>query len=163
MPAGVTNVGAKWTGAAGSDFHAGVASAGFGGGLKVPYQRGQAVPCTACHASHGSSNLYHVPGTVNGSSGVSVTNGPSAENLCRACHSGTVTDWHNGCGGPGTCHYTMAHGTDHGADPGTPTSGSNCLGCHGHGKSWRHNYVDPSGCDCHGDGGVNDVFVPATL
>jgi hypothetical protein len=152
VPAGVTNIGAGWTGATGGDWHSGVASTGFGGTLKPPYARGQAVECSACHASHGSSNLYHVPGTVNGASGIVVSNSNSAKNLCAACHAGNAEDWHSPCTG---CHYP-------GYYEGNPSyfnhgpyqwSGADCLACHGHSRTWAHaaddpDYFNANACHC---------------
>ena len=160
VPNGVVNVGATWVNTSTASFHSAYApSGGNGGGLIPLYTRGVApnIPCATCHDPHGTANIFHIPTSVEGRSGISVTNGASAERLCGACHTGNANDWHFGCSGPGSCHYTMAHTSDHGADPGTPGPGSDCLGCHGHGRVWAHAYVDPSGCDCHGDGGVNEV------
>ena len=80
MPSSVTNIAATWdTGdAVANDFH----GAGAGGepgyyqgqyygylknGLAAGFSRPNApISCETCHDPHGSSNLYHVPTTVNG-------------------------------------------------------------------------------------------------
>ena len=128
----------------------GVASAGNGGGLKAPYARNQAVACSACHASHGSASAYHVPSTVNMTTGIVVSSGSSSQALCAACHSGTVHDWHQACS---NCHVTTTGLFGHAGDANTPGAGSDCLACHGHNKAWQHLASDPAyfnanGCHC---------------
>ncbi len=152
VPASVPNIGANWSGAPGDDFHSGVASSGWGGGLKSPYSRGQEVACSACHLSHGGTNPYHIPGTVNGTSGIAVTNGNNIQQLCAACHTGTVEQYHQGCY---DCHwyYNDTSGYGHDMRGKGPTASDNCLSCHGHGKTWQHQPYTEEGCwtePCHG-------------
>ncbi len=127
VPSGVYNVGADWTGAAGGAFHSGVQSSGNGGGLKAPYARGMEVACSACHTSHGGTNAYHVPSTVNGTAGITYTVATSAQAqaLCASCHSGTVHDWHQACS---DCHVTTTGRFGHGGDCDDAGRG---LGLHG--------------------------------
>lgn len=165
MPAGVTNVASAWnTGnPATDDVHGG------GDGQEPDSQQGQMygylqtglapgysrpnapLACENCHDPHGSANLYHIPETVNGVSGIRVTDGKSLISLCRACHMGAlaywnITDvkaWHYSCV---QCH------TGHPAAAGLiPTDQSDCAQCHGHGKRFKHVQYAP-GCagQCHG-------------
>jgi hypothetical protein len=146
MPSGVSNIGAVWGPGTPASFHgAYLPSGGFGGGLITQYTRGQApdIACRTCHDPHGSANLYHIPATVQGTSGIAVTSGASVQSLCAACHTGTVASWHQQCA---DCH-SSGHGTA------SPTAGSDCLQCHGHQKSFVHWASDPGnfsagGCHC---------------
>jgi hypothetical protein len=156
-PAGVTMPGtlADISQAWGTDAHGdktGHAN-GYGGTLKAPYVRGQAaIPCATCHQSHGSTNLYHLNTTVNGSP-VSVKAGTDGYSLCSACHVGTANDFHAACI---TCHLNPNPGGGVTTTPYEPTNfiGTDCFKCHKHGQS---NYVPvssaPAGCaqeaDCH--------------
>jgi hypothetical protein len=149
VPTNVLNVGADWTGVAGGALHSGVASSGNGGGIKTPYRRGQEVACSACHLSHGGTNLFHVPSTVNGTAGITYTNRSTAQAkaLCGSCHSGTVHDWHQACS---DCHVTTTGRFGHGGDAMTPGETSDCMSCHGHNKPWQHWASDPANqADCH--------------
>jgi hypothetical protein len=77
------------------------------------------------------------------------------QQLCKACHAGSVRNMHLGCS---YCHY-MNDG-DH--DDFTwllPDESSDCLACHGHSKGWTH----PPGSDCHGDCGAEVAAVWPTF
>lgn len=141
MPAGVTNISSNWGAAA--DRHGSGVGVGFAGALRAPYTRGQgAVACTACHETHGSASVYHFPSNVNGNMVPTITGGQVAT-LCGSCHDGGLGQWHQPCY---SCHAEPHTGAPDITDR-LPTLSSNCLACHGHGKSWTHT----DGClACHG-------------
>ncbi len=132
------------------DWHGVKSGTGWGGTLQAPYSRGMAaLVCTDCHESHGSSNIYHFKETVNGKTGISVTDisGKGADALCTACHS---TDYHQGC-----LTYDC-----HSVDPVPPTvtppgTQTPCFYCHNHEgiKNWPYpqsGHVLETGCEhCH--------------
>ncbi|MGB4581954.1 MAG: cytochrome c3 family protein [Coriobacteriia bacterium] len=132
-PASLIDVGAAW----GSDYHGDGDSAGAN--LKYPFVLGnQAITCGVCHDSHGNGNLYHIATTVNGTTDISVTSSSQLDNLCVACHAGTVAEWHSACYG---CHSLGgAHGSPWIDSPevpaaaGFPNADSNCQLCHNHGS-----------------------------
>jgi hypothetical protein len=118
---------------------------GFGGTLVAPNTRGAgALPCTACHDFHASSNAFLLASQVNGSVVPASTidrAGVGAQGLCVACHQG---DRHEVCK---TCHkeawvtdgeYSWFEGAP--VDP--VPDGSACFYCHGH-EGLRF-MVDPS-------------------
>lgn len=147
-PAGVTMTGVRslagYTTTTG-DFHGTRAGTGFGtGGLTADHTRGEsAIPCATCHDPHGSASLYHVPSVVNGSSVPTITTGSQIRYLCKACHTGTMVDWHDN--GACYCHFDSAMG-DY---SGELNDNVDCLQCHGHNKSWVH-VTGCEGSDCHG-------------
>ncbi len=134
------------------DWHGVKTGTGWGGTLQAPYSRGlSALLCSDCHESHGSSNIYHFKETVNGKTGISVTDssGKGADALCTACHS---TDNHDGCV-TGDCHAQ---------DPVPPTvtppgTQTPCFYCHSHQGIENWPYPEPghvleTGCEhCHQD------------
>lgn len=123
--AGLVNINNAWD----SDFHGEGISASWT--LKAPYVAGNpGISCGVCHDSHGSASLYHFKDTVNGMSGISVVNGNQYQNLCRACHVGTVASFHAQCD---SCHYS-----EHGWGP-TIDESWDCSACHRHGYIWVHN------------------------
>jgi hypothetical protein len=156
MPGNLADISQAWT----TDIHgdatghkSGGVVVGYGGTIKAPYVRGNAaIPCEACHQSHGSTNLYHLATTVNGKS-VSVLAGTDGYSLCSACHAGTPNDFHAQCI---ACHNNPNPGGGVSMTQWEPRdfTGTNCFSCHKHGKS---NYVPvssaPAGCtqegDCH--------------
>jgi hypothetical protein len=161
VPSGVTNVGASWLTAA---FHGPVAVGPGNGGDAFIAQyatgRAPAIPCTTCHDPHGTSSLYHVPTAVADKTGVSMTSSTQGANLCSACHTGNANDWHSACT---ACHFQgyyekaavkhFNHGT-------YEWGGTDCLSCHGHGKTWVHAANDPTyynenGCHCGVPGPYN--------
>lgn len=81
--------------------------------LKAPYFYGMGpLPCTECHDPHGSSNVYHLKENINGQTGLRVTdpNGNDSQDVeewCGACHD--MPDNHEWWG-------------------------TDCLGCHSHGR-----------------------------
>lgn len=146
MPGTVTNLGATWP----ADLHGTGQSAGFGASpLATPYARQSgAVPCSVCHSTHGSASIYHVPAEVNGTTGISATNGAELRTLCTACHTGALADWHRPCV---DCHSGghWAGWVDPPVENYLPTEASDCTTCHGHGKSWTH---QATCLKCHGAG-----------
>ncbi len=150
VPAGVTNragirvISSSWT----SDYHGQTAGNGAGGTMLAPYVRGgsNAVSCAACHDSHGSASVNHVPASVNGRAVATVAGGNDYKYLCAACHSGTGTNptldqkidtWHAAC--------VNCHGESH-----SFLKTANCDDCHKHGETFEH---DTWGCygwgSCH--------------
>jgi predicted CXXCH cytochrome family protein len=134
------------------DWHGVKSGTGWGGSLLAPYSRGMAaLVCMDCHESHGSSNVYHFKTTVNGKTGISVTDalGRGADSFCTACHSG---ERHAGCLGA-QCHSGDPVPPDS-SPPGNPTP---CFQCHSHGgiKNWPYPSDVPGedeGCThCHND------------
>jgi len=145
MPASVTNVGATWSNATSGDLHGDRAGTGWSGSLVAPYTRGfPAIRCETCHDPHGSANLFHIPETVNGKSGISVTSGSGLQALCGACHQGAVVDWHQACN---DCHNDD-YGTNHWGDSSyvTPGPSSDCSSCHRHGATFTHPDKNCHGC-----------------
>lgn len=143
FPAGSVNVGAQWNLITG-DYH----GAGTGGGvysnsgLKQPYVRGQApIPCSTCHATHGSSSIYHIPPSVNGTVLAPITTTQGLSAACSACHQGTADNWHSSCI---NCHYDPEGHDTPGLDF-SPT-GMNCVSCHKHSATWTH--TTSPGCHC---------------
>lgn len=113
-----------------SDFHGDGSGTGGGTALKAPYVRNNAaIPCATCHDSHGNSNLNHIKGTINGTAGIAVSSGVQYQNACRACHLGTVAQYHQQCD---YCHYN-----EHGWGP-EINEAWDCTACHQHGKVWVH-------------------------
>jgi hypothetical protein len=144
VPADQTNIGQTWQ----TDIHgAGLASALGTGPLLGAYARdSRAIDCTACHATHGSQSIYHIPESVNGTSSVSVTSGSQMGSLCRSCHGGGLETWHASCV---DCHSNghWAGWVDPPVENKLPGPTSDCTQCHGHGQSWTH----PATClRCHG-------------
>ena len=135
LPSGITNVGATWGSGAGADLHGARASATAN--VQAPLARGMSVPCVSCHDPHGNGNLYHVAESVNGRTGIAATSGNSMQQLCVACHSGSVNDWHAGCI---SCHNGWNHGDAAVDSPETgtaanyPNASSDCTLCHNHGS-----------------------------
>lgn len=144
VPSSVANIGATWLTSA---FHGPVAVGSGNNQSGVftadtfigQFAAGQApnIQCATCHDPHGTSNLYHIPSAVADTTGLSVTGSAQAAALCSSCHLGNANDWHNGCTG---CHhpgyYTGSPGYyNHGPQVWT---GSDCLGCHGHGRVFDH-------------------------
>ncbi len=130
------------------DWHGIKAGTGWGGTILAPYSRGMAaLVCTDCHESHGSSNVYHFKDTVNGKTGISLTDssGKGADQLCTACHSSTYHD---------SCITADCHVTDP-VPPILPAGAQPCFYCHNH--SGIENWPDPgiphvteTGCEhCH--------------
>lgn len=145
MPEGTTDIRSAWQG----DLHGAGVGDGFGGTpVQSPYARGsEAIDCSTCHDSHGTSNIYHVPTTVNGSPGISATSGSQLRSLCSSCHQGTLDNWHAPCV---DCHTNghWAGWVDPPVESRLPNTSSDCTSCHGHGKSWTH----PATCvRCHGE------------
>jgi hypothetical protein len=132
-----------WANSSAADFHGARSGAGFSGALKLPFARGMNVACDTCHDPHGNNNLYHVRTSVNGTNGISVTNGNAMKNLCVACHEGDASVWHAPCA---ACHAGEDGHYDSIAEN-TPTDSSDCASCHGHGRGFTHS---PGGCHgCH--------------
>ena len=73
---------------------------------------------------------------INGTTGIAVGNGVQYQNACRACHDGTVAEYHQQCD---DCHYS-----EHGWGP-TIDESWDCSACHTHGRVWVHN---DDGCHC---------------
>ncbi|MBE0475547.1 MAG: hypothetical protein IBX62_00370 [Coriobacteriia bacterium] len=169
LPSGVTNIGANWGATSKADFHgarAGTGYSGSTGGMAPPYRRGMAaLPCVTCHDPHGSGNLFHIADNVNERTGIVAVSGNGMKDLCYACHTGTVDQWHKECL---DCHNGgWGHGDVYVDSPETyggqnyPNANSDCRLCHNHGsKSNVHSDggrgVDereqiPSWCDhyCH--------------
>ncbi|MFZ3373719.1 MAG: cytochrome c3 family protein, partial [Desulfitobacteriaceae bacterium] len=159
MPAGVTNIVYAWNNTNTADIHGDRLGTGFGGTIKPPYERSmQGLSCSNCHDSHGNANLYHFPTTINGNSGISVTNGNQSKVVCISCHEGTVASWHAECI---SCHaYGSAHDGPNSPETSTnvdyPNESSDCLLCHNHGsKSFvnsKNNLGVVDGCyymGCH--------------
>jgi hypothetical protein len=119
------------------DYHASTVGTGWTdwgwrseGWILTPYSRGQSLPCSTCHDLNGTPNLYNFPAVVNGRP-VSVSDGTQYGDFCRACHGGTLTQWHAGCY---DCH-TGGHAQ------GIPPvfEGADCSSCHRHGGwGWPH-------------------------
>ncbi len=141
VPSEVTTISTNW--GVGGDRHGAGVGTGFGGTLVSPYARGQdAVACVTCHDTHGSGSIYHFPSKVNDNAPGPITTGASGA-LCASCHSGGLSDWHQPCY---ACH-AEPHELAPDITDRLPTLSSDCLSCHGHGRSWTH--VD--GClACHG-------------
>lgn len=158
MRPGVANVGPSWNTPSG-DLHGGGAGYGFSGGLAPGLSRGQAaISCYTCHDPHGSSNIYHVPSTVNGQTGVTASTGPELRNLCGSCHAGVVQNWHQACQ---DCHVWAEWEGGH-TSPNINTwitNASDCSACHGHGRSWTHSKC--SDCSDHSTG--EDPVFPKTF
>jgi hypothetical protein len=123
------------------DRHGEASGSGSGGSIKAPFARGAAaIPCETCHDSHGSSNIYHLKPTLNGSAGVTVNNSAQYRNACAACHTGTVADWHYGeCN---SCHWTADHASGRTID-----ESYDCAECHKHGGTWAHPNPGCHGCN----------------
>jgi len=159
MPSGVTNIDLSWSPFAFAPSYHGAygTGAGFGGGLIARYTRGVApnIPCVTCHDAHGSASLYHVPAVVEGQTGISVASSSGAQSLCGACHVGNVGDWHAPCV---DCHESTGSGHSYGP----PAADSDCLACHGHGKTWQHwpttQTYEQYYTACHGCGSSSTVF-----
>ncbi len=155
VPSSVTVVGSFWSATTGADFHGDRAGTGpsYGGGGLVPsMSRGMAaINCSACHEVHGNANLYHVSRSVVDSSGIVVTSGVQMQNLCKACHTGTVDNWHQGCL---DCHNSgWGHGGSFMDSPETntpvnyPNASSDCTLCHNHGSKSSVHSDDGRGVD----------------
>ena len=138
-----------WSNSPASDYHGARPGTGFSGTLVAPYIRGgSAVPCADCHdRRRGAPNRNNIRSTVNGLSGVSITDGNSLKSLCTACHKGAAADWHQTC--ITQCHADPPPTDTHpgfGLDR-IPGDGADCSACHGHGKSFTHTGT----ClNCHG-------------
>ncbi|WP_418790816.1 cytochrome c3 family protein [Phosphitispora sp. TUW77] len=127
---------------------------GTGDHLLGPYEKGNRLACDDCHDPHGSANIYHLRETVNGNSGISVTqaDGTGAKPFCQSCHSGDIIDdWHESCK---DCHngwsgdIEMGWGGEFHEFPAILAESdiSNCFRCHGHNKKW----YGEAGCNaCH--------------
>lgn len=144
VPETLVNIATAWT----ADAHgAGLASGASSGALTAPYSRNSgAIDCTVCHDSHGSSSIYHVPASVNGTTTVEVNTRSQFGSLCVSCHAGTLSNWHASCV---DCHTNghWAGWVDPPVEQYLPSATSDCTSCHGHGKSWTH----PATClRCHG-------------
>lgn len=150
MPtAGITSL-ANWTASTG-DYHGGRSGGGTGGSLAVPYARNTEVACGTCHASHGSASNYHIPGMVNGSVVPAVTSGTNIQPLCASCHVGTLSQLHGSAGGC-WCHGLTIYEHDGAYIPPVEVYLTNCLDCHGHGKSWTHTKAGNADCwNCGSD------------
>lgn len=123
--------------------------AGTKGHLLEPYIAGSSrLACDDCHDPHGSTNVYHLRETVNGKTGITITqaDGTGAKPFCQSCHSGDImTDWHKSCI---DCHNDRSY-AGHGDYPPIleESNLSNCFRCHGHNKQW---YGHTSCSSCHG-------------
>jgi hypothetical protein len=156
MPSGVPNIESIWT--TGTTERHSAANASLSPSGLIPGMPSPAtLSCAVCHDPHGSTNLYHFPGQVYGTT-VTATNSTQISNFCKGCHASTVQGMHQGC--EWECHYLPGH-TDNGDDVDLryllPTETSNCLQCHGHGSTWWH----PNGTCSHdgcGDPGVYRTF-----
>ncbi|HEY3318169.1 MAG TPA: hypothetical protein VGK50_07090, partial [Coriobacteriia bacterium] len=140
MPSGVATIAPLWKNDANGDVHGPRPGPGGATALAVPYVygAGSGVPCQVCHDPHGSPNVYHVPTTVNGATGISVTGiGQTMQSLCAACHTGSPEDWHWNCN---SCHW--------GGHSGEPIfgGGNDCRGCHAHGSVFTHPPQQVGGC-----------------
>jgi hypothetical protein len=121
------------------------------GSIKGPYQRGNSpLPCIDCHDPHGSSNVYHLRENLNGETGKSVADTALANNSqlisqCQSCHSGTTSDFHNGC--------LNCHNSDHNVSSAAkqPDFSQPCINCHKHGSVFVHS---TNTCHCGSPGSV---------
>jgi hypothetical protein len=101
------------------------------GYIKAPYTRGMKLQCSVCHVQAGTTNVFDFPVEINGTP-ITVTNRQTQlQNMCIACHGGSLNDWHAGCI---SCH---AGGMGLGAI--TDFTGQDCSRCHQHGmEGWPH-------------------------
>ncbi|TDA67498.1 MAG: hypothetical protein D9V47_10575 [Clostridia bacterium] len=128
----------------GTDRHgSGSGPEGYSNGSLVNYNfRGMPrLSCNECHDEHGSGNVYHLRETVNGKTGITITdinNNASFTNFCTGCHNGNGNNFHAGCL---SCHYE-----GHSGEPLGPDFGRACVSCHKHGSYFVHY----EGNWCHG-------------
>ncbi|MHB9115973.1 MAG: hypothetical protein ACYC6T_15465, partial [Thermoleophilia bacterium] len=152
LPVSLPNIGPLWDTGGSGDFHGdrqGTNYAHSAGTVSAPYRRGSAgVACSVCHDPHGSGNIFHLRGSINGSSPLTVTVGTQIKAACAACHGGTVADWHVECL---NCHsYGPGHGSSLNSpetttNVGYPNESSNCLLCHNHGSKTYVGSSTPTG------------------